>query len=90
MWLLKFHIAFSILCLLTADGFAVIFRDGIKENGWVSEKKKNIFKRIFNHWVYFIPFMNLLTVIATFMMITVKKTKWDEFSKTQEEKKDEA
>ena len=90
MWLLKFHIAFSILCLLTADGFAVICKDGIKENGWFSEKKKNIFKRIINHWVYFIPIMNLITVIATFMLITVKKTKWDEFSKTQEEKKDEA
>lgn len=89
MWLLKFHIAFSILCLLTADGFAVIFRDGIKENGWVSEKKKNIFKRIFNHWIYFIPLMNFIAVIATFMIISVKKTKYEEFAKKLEGKKDE-
>ena len=88
MWLLRLHIAVSILCLLTCDGFCILCKQGIEENGWKTEKK-SLFKRIINHWIYFIPLMNFIAVIATFMMISVKKTKYEEFAKKQEGKKDE-
>ena len=88
MWLLKLHIAISVLCLLTCDGFCILGKQMIEDNGWKAEKK-GLFKRILNHWIYFIPLMNFIAVIATFMMLTVKKTKYEEFAKKQEEKKDE-
>ena len=87
MWLLKLHIAISILCLLTCDGFQILCKQGIEENGWKSEKKNSLFKRIINHWIYFIPLMNFITVIATFMTIAVKKTEYDDFAKKQEDRK---
>lgn len=80
MWLLKFHIAVSILCLLTCDGFLIACKKGIEENGWTSVKK-SLFRRIVNHWIYFIPLMNVLAIVTTFMMISVKKSKYNKFIK---------
>ena len=40
MWLLKFHFAFSILCMLTIFGFYWIFRKTISENGWGHSRVK--------------------------------------------------
>lgn len=73
MWLLHLHVAISILCLLIVDGFSIICRDSIKENGWTPEKKTPFIKRILNHWILFIPFMNFIAVITTFLMISMKK-----------------
>ena len=73
MWLLHLHVAISILCLLIVDGFSIIGREAIKENGWIPEKKTPFFKRILNHWILFIPFMNFIAVITTFLMISMKK-----------------
>lgn len=39
MWLIKLHIAFSVLCLVTFLGFRTVFRDAIKQNGWIPETK---------------------------------------------------
>ena len=70
MWLLRFHFAISVLCLITFIGFRTVYDDAIKENGWVDEKKK----KTLSAWlIFFVPLMNILSVACLFMMIFVKK-----------------
>lgn len=86
MWLLNLHFSISVLCLLTFVGFKHIFKDMIKENGYIDEK--NVKKKsIFNYWIFFIPFFNVLVVIMEFIMISIKKSdleKWCEEHKNKE------
>lgn len=75
MWLLKLHFSISMLCLITFLGFRAVYKQQIKENGWESEdKKKKIVGTIF---IFFVPIMNVLSVILLFMMIAVKKNDFD-------------
>lgn len=76
MWLLKFHIAFSILCLLTVYGFAIMFREQIKKNGWTNRENKKPSIRVAE--VSFIPILNVFQVITVFIMIGMTR---DEFEK---------
>lgn len=86
MWLLNLHFSISVLCLLTFVGFKHIFKDTIKENGYIDEK--NVKKKsIFNYWIFFIPFFNVFVVIIEFIMISIKKSdfeKWCEEHKNKE------
>lgn len=75
MWLLKFHIAFGILCLITFIGFAKVFREQLKENGWKDSKKK---KRFTNLLVFFVPGLNVLLIITLFLMLCITKEKFYE------------
>lgn len=43
MWLLKFHVSFSVLCMLTFYGFWKIYREQIKENGYGGNEKEKAF-----------------------------------------------
>lgn len=86
MWLLKLHFSISVLCLLTFVGFKHILKDTIKENGYIDEKNTNK-KRIFNYWIFFIPFLNVIVVIMEFVMFSMKKSdleKWCEEHKKKE------
>lgn len=78
MWILNFHIAFSILCMLTFGGFRTVFKEQIIKNGYKSKGKKKPF--IFIMWIFFIPFLNVFTLIALFLMITKTKEEIDELS----------
>lgn len=81
MWLLKLHFAISILCLITFIGFRAVFKEQVKQNGWINkEQKKNIFA-----WLgFFVPILNVLMVLLLFVMILLKK---EEFEKMKEENK---
>lgn len=83
MWLLRLHIAFSILCLLTFLGFRLVFKEKIKENGYGKDgKKKHIVSVI---WLFFVPILNLFLVIALFFMITKTKSDMEELVKQLKE-----
>ena len=75
MWLIKFHIAFSVLCLITFIGFMAVYKETIKNNGWLSEKKK---KKLLNWLFFFVPIMNIFFVLVLFLMISMKKSEFDE------------
>lgn len=81
MWLIRLHIAISILCLITFVGFKSVFKESIRNNGWLSEKKK---KNVFAWLVFFVPIMNILMILAVFMMIGMKKADFDELVKAGE------
>lgn len=77
MWLIKMHIAFSILCIITFLGFAKVYKDQIKENGWLSEDKK---KSPGLFILFFVPIMNVIIVLALFVMIGTKKEELEELT----------
>ena len=85
MWLLKLHIAISILCLLTFCGFRTVFKEVLEQNGYLKEKKKPTM----TGWlVFFIPILNVATVVVLFVCITMTKeelTKWCEEHKKKGE-----
>lgn len=76
MGLIKIHIAFSILCLITFYGFAHAFKEQIKENGWFSEKKD---KKISFLLFFFVPILNAILVLVIFLMICVKEKDFKDF-----------
>lgn len=82
MWLLKFHFAFSVMCLLTFVGFKHVFGKVIKDNGWLEESKRKF--AFLSYWIFFIPFLNILVLFCLFLMIASKK---DELEKKLEELK---
>lgn len=78
MWLLRLHIAISILLLLTGEGAFIVFRKIVIDNGWeVSKGIKRIICFIKRCLMYFIPLINFLIIITTLIMIFVKKEKYE-------------
>lgn len=74
MWLLKLHFSISVLCFLTYMGFRAVFKEKMKENGYLQEKKK----RKLSTWLLFlVPILNILLVITLFLMIVMKKDELD-------------
>lgn len=76
MWLLKFHFAFSLLCLLTFTGFKVVGKEIMKQNGWLNDDD-NKKKSIFVYWIFFVPILNVLILIVEFLMLGMKKEDFD-------------
>ncbi len=76
MWLLKLHFSISVLCMLTGIGFRTVYRQQIKDNGWIDGGKVKK-KSIFGYFMFFVPIMNILTVILMFVMIGMKKNDFD-------------
>lgn len=70
MWLLKLHFSISVLCFLTYMGFRAVFKEKMKENGYLQEKKK---KKLSAWLLFFVPFLNIMLVITLFLMIGMKK-----------------
>ena len=90
MWLLKLHFAVSVLCLLTFIGFKTVYKDTVKENGWTNDEKKT--GKTSGYLIFFVPIMNILAIIITFIMICVKKQDFDkmcEEAKNKEESQNE-
>lgn len=82
MWLLKLHFSISVLCFLTYMGFRAVFKEKMKENGYLQEKKK---RKLSTWLLFFVPFLNIMIVITLFLMIVMKK---DELEKKCEELKE--
>lgn len=76
MWLLKLHFSISVLCLITFIGFRSVYKQTIKDNGWIDDETKKK-KSIFTYFIFFVPIMNILFVILEFMMICIKKKDFD-------------
>ena len=76
MWLLKFHLCVSILCLITFVGFAIVFKKSIEQNGWGS-KKYPLIKRMIAYLAFFVPVLNMVTVLGVFIMIFITKEDLD-------------
>lgn len=86
MWLLKLHIAVSILCLLTFYGFKTVFKEMLEQNGYLKDKNKAK-KKVF--WIFFVPILNVACVVMLFVMLTMTKeelTKWCEDHKKNKNK----
>ena len=82
MWLLKLHFAISILCLLVLIGVNTVLLPIVKDNGW--GKKKHSAKEVISATIRlvftsFIPLINLLVMLASFVMIFVKKDDYDKW-----------
>lgn len=75
MWLLKLHFSISVLCMLTFIGFKSVYKQQMKDNGWIDDENKKK-KRIFAYFMFFVPIMNVLFVIM-FLMIGMKKKDFD-------------
>ncbi|MBS6180541.1 MAG: hypothetical protein KH921_07110 [Erysipelotrichaceae bacterium] len=84
MWLLKLHFSISILCLLTFIGFRKVFREQILKNGYIPAKKKYIS----GYFIFFVPLLNLGSVLVLFIMISIKKKDLDRWCEERKEKED--
>lgn len=84
MWLLRLHIAISILLLLAGEGTSIVFRKLIIKNGWeVSKGIKRIINFIKRFFIYFIPLVNLIIVMAIFLQLFLGKEDFDSWVKSR-------
>lgn len=87
MWIIKLHIAVSILSLISFYGFFIVCKEQIKKNGWMAEKKK---RKLVALLAFFVPIMNVLMVLLLFVMIGVKQEEFEqltEYVKKESEEK---
>ena len=63
MWLLQFHFAFSVLCLICQSGIKIVFSAGLKRY----RKKGNKISAEY-YFLYFCPIINVLLLIALLYM----------------------
>ncbi len=66
MWLLKFHIAFSLLCQLSCIGVRIVFKDNLRRFKKKHEKSKK--NGIFKWMIFFCPGINVLVTIVFWYM----------------------
>ncbi len=85
MWILKIHISVSILLIMMFKGFKTVFKDQIKENGWLNDKQK---ASVLNYWLFFVPVLRWFLVISLFIIIFCTKSKLDEFQENRKNKSD--
>lgn len=74
MCLLKLHFSISVLCLITFIGFREVFKQSVKDNGWIDGETR---KKLSGYSIFFVPILNVLVVILELMMISVKKKDFD-------------
>lgn len=86
MWLLKLHFAISVLCLLTFVGFKIVYKGQIIKNGYSLKEGKS---HILNYWLFFIPLLNVGSVITLLVMIAMKKDDLDKYKKDSGDEKGE-
>lgn len=86
MWLLNFHFSVSVLCLITFVGFTQLLKSVIKENGYLSEKKRKV--NILSYLIFLVPILNIVLVFVGFIMIAVKKEDLEKWRDEVEKERD--
>ena len=84
MWILKLHVAVSILIILTFIGFRTVMHQVIIDNGWNKDKKHSFWKSKYNplaYWIFFVPVLRWICLAILFLECFCKKEKFDEFLK---------
>lgn len=80
MFLLRLHISISMLLLIMGEGTRFICKTTIKKNGYLVHR--GILNAVINSIVrllmYFIPGINVLTVIAIYLMIIYSRDEMDQ------------
>ncbi len=66
MWLLKFHVAVSILCLMSYMGVRIVFNDRLKR--FEGKQKKPKKKNYLNWLLFFCPGFNIAFTAAIWHM----------------------
>lgn len=89
MWILKLHIAISILIMIYVFGFRMIFRESINENWFKDKEKSKFFKKVAGRiklaLTCFIPIINIVTSIFLTLMVVTTKEQFEELKKKVEE-----
>ena len=62
MWLIRFHFAFSVLCLLGFLGMKAVYRERIKRFKSHGKKKRR------NYLLFFCPITNIILLAGLFYM----------------------
>ena len=87
MFLIKLHLAGSILCLLTFVGFCIVFKGTIKKNGWLDKESGwPLWKRAAGYLMLFVPILNILVLVCLFMMIGSTPETWEALKNEESEK----
>ena len=86
MWILKLHFSISILCMLTFIGFKKVFKDLIRQNGWLDKNVKRT--NILAYMIFFTPILNVLILIVFFMMIGMKKSDFNKMCEDMKKERD--
>ena len=76
MWIIEFHIGFSILCFFAIIGLCFVGYDDMVKNGWQTNEKSSKIKAkdlLSFTLAAFCPVVNLLMVLAVFYMMVHKK-----------------
>lgn len=69
MWLLKLHIAISILCLLGTLGMTLAFKDRIKRFKSYRSSGKSIKRRTLKCFYFIFPVLNVLLFVTACVMV---------------------
>lgn len=77
MWLLKFHVAFSILCILSMHGILILFRERYERYKKYKPKKRR-FSKVDKYIVLFCPVINVLVLIALVYMALISDEECNE------------
>lgn len=79
MWLIQFHVGFSILCLLCHVGIKIVFDEALKRY------KKSGKKRARKYLLYFCPGINALLLLTLVYMAVCDDETADSINGRQEE-----
>lgn len=81
--MIKFHISFSILCLLYARGCIWVFKERLLR--FKTGKKGHRIKSILNNAIFFVPIINLLMCIGLTYMCFCSDEKAEEMKEKDKE-----
>ena len=78
MWLINFHLGFSILLLAAYIGIGCMFRKDVKKKiSGLKQKKKGIFRKLWHKakllLFLFIPGVNIITLLSLLFVVMANK-----------------
>lgn len=89
MWLLKMHLAISVLCFITYFGVIITCKSILKEKGWAFKKQRFWFVITWslNSIIFcMIPVINIFMAIMVVIMLGISKKEWDNITSERRKK----